>query len=73
MPGILLAGEVIKQRHFCDYRVRDYLLYNIFGEPLDIVETLNRRKDARFVPMEKPSIITGKSMVFDGIVVNLRS
>lgn len=45
MPGILLAGEVIKQRHFSDYAVRDYFSYNIFGEPRDIVETLNKRQN----------------------------
>lgn len=44
MPGILLAGEVIKQRHFCYYPVRDYFSYNIFGKPLDMVETLSKRE-----------------------------
>jgi molybdopterin/thiamine biosynthesis adenylyltransferase len=45
MPGILLAGEIIKKNHFGDHLVRDYFAYDIFGAPMDIAEIINRRQD----------------------------
>lgn len=45
IPGILLAGEVIKQRHFKDYTSRDYFSYDVFAMSMDSLETIKKRKD----------------------------
>ena len=45
IPGILLAGEVIKQRHFKDYTFRDYFSYDVFAISMDSLETIKKRKD----------------------------
>ena len=45
MPGILLAGEVVKYRHFKDYDVRDFFSYDVFSIKADPLKTIKKRID----------------------------
>ncbi|MCH7560170.1 MAG: ThiF family adenylyltransferase [Thaumarchaeota archaeon] len=45
MPGILLAGEVVKQRHFKNYKTRDFFSLDVFGIPINTFEQVKRKKD----------------------------
>lgn len=45
MPGILLAGEVIKQRHFNASTSQDYFSFDIFGISTNPQNTIEKKND----------------------------
>lgn len=45
IPGILLAGEVIKIRCFENLTARDYFSYDIFTNQVDNITSLNKKSD----------------------------
>jgi hypothetical protein len=44
LPGVLLAGEIIKERHFPDYALRDRVNHDVFGDAAGWLLTLFKPK-----------------------------